>query len=117
MIKVFGSGRMTRDPEMKYSEKGTPYLVIGVASDDFDGEKFTVWISLTIFGKAAEFINNYGAKGSSVVYTGRIKVDSKTGNPRVYEAKDGAHKASLEAIVDTIELVGPAAKKEEAAQP
>ena len=91
MNKVVLMGRLTRDPEVRYSQ-GENALAIArytLAVDrrfKRDGEQTADFINCVVFGKSAEFTERYFRQGMRVVVCGRIQTGSytnKEGN-RVY---------------------------------
>ena len=102
MNKVIIMGRLTRDPEIRYSQ-GDNSLAVGrftLAVDrkfKKDGEQSADFISCLSFGKAAEFEEKYFKQGTKVVITGRIQ----TGN---YTNKDGQKVYTTEVVVEEQEF-------------
>lgn len=76
--KVFIVGRLSRDPEIRYTQNGSAIANMTVATDESfvgsDGNKVerTEWHRVTVFGKAAENCGNYLGKGSLVHVEGSI---------------------------------------------
>lgn len=92
MNKVILMGRLTRDPEVRYSQ-GNPSTAVARFSLAVDrrfkreGDEQTAdFINCVAFGKTAEFIERYGTKGTKFVVEGRIQTGSYTdkNNNRVY---------------------------------
>lgn len=103
MNKVIIMGRLTRDPEIRYSQ-GENSLAIGrftLAVDrrfKRDGDQQTAdFISCLSFGKVAEFEEKYFKQGTKVIITGRIQ----TGN---YTNKDGQKVYTTEVVVEEQEF-------------
>lgn len=77
-------GRLVRDPEMRYTPKGTAICKIGLAVNrtwkSESGEKMEepMFCDCDAFGKTAEVIAQYLKKGSSIHLSGRLKMDSWT---------------------------------------
>lgn len=96
MNKAILIGRITKDPELKYTpNKGTAIASITVAVDNGFGEnKSTDFISVVLYGKQAENTAQYLTKGSLVAVSGRIST-------RNYEAKDGTKRYVTEVIADS----------------
>lgn len=74
-------GRLTGDPEVRYSQSGTAVAKYRLAVDrrfKKEGEPDADFISVTTFGKSAEFAEKYFHKGTKVVVNGRIQTGSYT---------------------------------------
>lgn len=83
MNKWIGIGRLTKDPEVRYSQGATPMAIARytLAVDrrmKREGEPTADFINCTVFGKAAEFTEKYLTKGTKVAVTGRIQTGSYT---------------------------------------
>lgn len=83
MNKVILMGRLTRDPEIRYSqnENGTAVARYSLAVDrrfKRDGEQDADFIGCVVFGKGAEFAEKYLFKGTKIVIAGRIQTGSYT---------------------------------------
>lgn len=102
MNKVILMGRLTRDPEVRYSQGASQTAVarFSIAVDrrfKRDGEPDADFFNCTAFGKQAEFIERYLRKGVKVVASGRIQNDN-------YTNKDGQMVYSVRVIVEEIEF-------------
>jgi len=78
-------GRITRDPETSFSQKGTQLAKFGLAvSRTYNDE--TDFFSCVAFGKTAEFIGNYMTKGRLVCVDGEIQINKweKDGEKKTY---------------------------------
>ncbi len=89
MNKVVLIGRLTRDPELKFTPgNGTAVTSITLAVDKYNSatkQREADFISVTIWGKQAEATANYMTKGSLMAVSGRIQTrtyDDKEGNKR-----------------------------------
>ena len=85
MNKVILMGRLTRDPEVRYSagESGTAIARYTLAVDrrfKRDGEATADFISCVSFGRTAEFAEKYFRQGLKVLVSGRIQTGSYTNN-------------------------------------
>ena len=83
MNKVILMGRLTRDPEVRYSQGATATAIarFSIAVDrrfKRDGEPDADFINCVAFGKTGEFIERYGHKGTKFVVEGRIQTGSYT---------------------------------------
>lgn len=102
MNKVILMGRLTRDPEIRYSSGATSTAVasFSIAVDrrfKRDGEPDADFFNCTAFGKQAEFVERYLKKGTKIVTCGRIQNDS-------YTNKEGQKVNATRIMVDEIEF-------------
>ncbi len=102
MNKVMLIGRLTRDPELRYTQSGTAVASFSLAVDrrfsNQNGEREADFINCVAFGKTAEFIGKYFSKGSMIGVTGRIQ----TGN---YTNKDGQKVYTTDVVIEECEFV------------
>ena len=102
MNKVVLMGRLTRDPEVRYSQ-GENALAIArytLAVDrrfKRDGEQTADFINCVVFGKSAEFTERYFRQGMRVVVCGRIQTGS-------YTNRDGVKVYTTEVVVEEQEF-------------
>ena len=86
-------GRLTRDPELRYTGDKTPVASFSIAVDrdskKADGTRDTDFINCTAWRQRAEFICSHFKKGDQITVTGRVQVrdyTDKNGNKRtIYE--------------------------------
>ena len=102
MNKWIGIGRLTRDPEVKYSQGDNPITVARytMAIDrkfKKNGEQEADFISCVAFGKAGEFAEKYFHKGTKIAVVGRIQTGS-------YTNKDGAKVYTTDVVVEEQEF-------------
>ncbi|HLT00545.1 MAG TPA: single-stranded DNA-binding protein [Geminicoccaceae bacterium] len=103
--RVLLLGRLTRDVELRYSQGGTAVAKFGMAINrqhtGKDGEKReeTCFVDLVAFGKQAEVLNQYLAKGRELFVEGRLSFSS-------WEAQDGTTRSKLEVAVESFQFVG-----------
>ena len=102
MNKVILMGRLTRDPEVRYSQGASQTSVarFSVAVDrrfKREGEPDADFFNCTAFGKTAEFVERYLHNGTKIVLSGRIQNDN-------YTNKDGQMVYSVRIIVDDVEF-------------
>jgi len=97
MNLVVLTGRLTKDPELKYGQSGKAYCRFSLAVDRTfqDGADF---IECTAFGKTAELIGEYLRKGRMAGVQGRLQHDS-------YEL-NGEKRYRTYVVVDRIEFLG-----------
>lgn len=100
MNKVFLSGNLTRDPEVRYSQSGKAFVKMGIAINRRYKDKESVdFFNLTAWEKTAEFCGRYLRKGSRVLVEGRLQTGS-------YENKDGVKVNTVDIMVENIEFAG-----------
>ena len=102
MNKVILMGRLTKDPEVRYTqgEKPTAVAKYGLAVNRAikrEREPDADFINCVVFGKAAEFAEKYLRKGSRVVISGRIQTGS-------YTNKDGVKVYTTDVVVEEQEF-------------
>ncbi|MCM1100419.1 MAG: single-stranded DNA-binding protein [Clostridium sp.] len=102
MNKVILMGRLTRDPEVRYSQGASQTAVarFSIAVDrrfKREGEPDADFFNCTAFGKQAEFIERYLHKGTKIVLSGRVQNDN-------YTNKDGQMVYSVRVMVDEVEF-------------
>ena len=104
MNKVQLIGRLTRDPELKYTQSTEPIAVtrFSVAVNrkyKRDGEPDADFFNCITFGKTAEFVSKYFSKGKMMGVAGSIRNNSWTDN-------NGQKRISTEILVDEVEFCG-----------
>ena len=98
--KIFIMGRLTRDPELRRTQTGTPVASFSLAVDrDFKdkstGERATDFIDVVAWRQTAEFVSRYFSKGRMAVVEGRLQI-------RDWTDKEGGKRRSAEVIADNI---------------
>lgn len=79
--KVILAGNLTRDPELRYTPKGTAIARIGLAinrrfaGEDGQPREETTFVDVDAFGKQAETIGQYLRKGRPILIEGRLRLD------------------------------------------
>ena len=112
MNKVILMGRLTRDPEVRYSqgENSTAIARYTLAVDrrfrrNNDGEQSADFINCVAFGRAAEFAEKYFRQGLKVIVTGRIQTGS-------YTNKDGQKVYTTDVFIEEQEFAESRAESE-----
>lgn len=98
MNKVELTGRLARDPEIRYTNGGSSVASFTVAVDrrfKRDGEQSADFIPCTAFGKTGEFVEKYFTKGSGIELSGRIQTGS-------YTNRDGKKVYTTDVIVEEV---------------
>lgn len=103
-------GRLTADPELRYTPNGTAVATFTIATDRFgkEGEKETTFIPIVAWRKQAENCAEYLRKGSLAAVEGRINV-------RSYEDKEGKKRWVTEVVAEAVKFLsgkGDSAPKE-----
>jgi single-strand DNA-binding protein len=93
-------GRLTRDPELRHTQTGTPVSSFTLAVDrgfgpKDGGERQTDFIDIVAWRNTAEFVSKYFAKGQMAAVTGRLQI-------RDWTDKDGNKRRSAEIIADNV---------------
>ena len=93
-------GRLTRDPELRYTQSQTPVASFTLAVDrDYGGrdggERQTDFIDCVAWRQTAEFVSKYFQKGRMAVVSGRLQ-------SRKWQDRDGNNRTSWEVNVDNI---------------
>ena len=107
MNKVILMGRLTRDPEVRYSQSNTGDGQMAIArytlavdrrrGRNSDNEQSADFISCVAFGRAGEFAEKYLHQGTKIVVSGRIQTGS-------YTNKDGQRVYTTDVVVDDQEF-------------
>lgn len=103
MNKVFLIGRLTRDPELRYTGNNTAVATFSVAVNrnftNQSGEREADFINIVVWRKQAENVKNYLSQGSQVAIDGRIQV-------RNYDDQNGQKRYITEVVADNVEFLG-----------
>lgn len=103
MNKVVLIGRLTKDPELKFTPgNGTAVATFTVAVDrkfKSEGQPTADFIPIVVWGKQAENTANYMSKGRLIGISGRIQT-------RSYEAKDGTRRYVTEIVAEEVQFLG-----------
>ena len=105
MNKVILMGRLTRDPDIRYTQPNSAqeqtctarYSLAVNRRFNRDGEQKADFISCVVFGRQAEFAEKYLRKGTKIVLTGRIQTGS-------YTNRDGQKVYTTDVVVEEQEF-------------
>ena len=104
MNKVLLIGRITKDPEIRYLQNGTPQVLFTLAVDrgmrDANGQRQADFISCVAWRGQADFISRYIRKGYLMSIEGRIQT-------RNYQGQDGQMRYVTEVVLDAVENLQP----------
>lgn len=103
MNKVFLIGRLTRDPELRYTGNNTAVASFALAVQrnfaNQQGERETDFFNITVWRKQAENVKNYLTQGSQVAIEGRLQT-------RSYDDANGQKRYVTEVVADNVEFIG-----------
>ena len=106
--KVILMGNLTRDPELRYTPKGTAIAKIGLAVNrvwtNEAGEKKeeVTFVDVDVFGRTAENVGQYMRKGRPILVEGRLKLDQWD------DKQTGQKKSKLGVVAETVQFLGSA---------
>ena len=110
MNKVILIGRLTRDPELRYTSSNIPVATFSLAVDRTftgqNGERETDFINIVVWRKQAENCKNYINQGSQVAVEGRIQT-------RNYEDQNGQKRYVTEVVADNVQFLDTKASREQ----
>lgn len=104
--KVMLMGNLTRDPELRYTPKGTAVTDVGMAINRFfsgdDGQRReeTTFVDVTLWGRQAEIVCQYCGKGRPLFVEGRLNLDSWE------DRNSGQQRTKLKVVGEAIQLIG-----------
>ena len=116
--KVMLMGNLTRDPELRYTPKGTALATIGLAVNrnwtNEAGEKKeeVTFVDVEVWGRQAETIGQYLAKGRPIFVEGRLKLDQWD------DKESGQKRSKLKVVCENFQFIGaPKGSSEVSDQP
>ena len=113
MNKVFLIGRLTRDPELRYTGNNTAVASFSVAVNrnftNQAGEREADFINVVVWRKQAENVKNYLSQGSQVAIDGRIQT-------RSYDDNNGQKRYVTEVVADNVEFLGTRSSNQQQGQ-
>lgn len=104
--KVMIIGNLTRDPEIKYTPKGTAIADIGLAvnrnytTESGEKREEVTFIDVTLWGRVAEIVGEYCKKGRPLFVEGRLQLDSWD------DKATGQKRSKLKVVGENIQLLG-----------
>ena len=109
--KVILMGRLTKDPELRYTNNKTPVCSFTIAVNNGYGEKQqTDFINCVAWNKTAEFVTKYFTKGKMIIVIGRIAT-------RSWETQDGKRAYATEVIANEVNFGESKTSQQTATQP
>ena len=103
--RVILLGRLTRDPEVRFSSGNNAICKLGLAVSRTyttrDGEKReeTTFVDVDAFGRVAEILGKYLSKGKPVLIEGRLQLDT-------WESREGEKRSKLKVVCENFQFVG-----------
>jgi single-strand DNA-binding protein len=104
--KLMLIGNLTRDPEVKYTPKGTAVAQIGLAvnrvwsNDAGEKQEETTFVDIELWGRQAEIAGEYLRKGRPVFIEGRLKLDSWD------DKQTGQKRSKMKVVGEQLQLLG-----------
>lgn len=102
--KIIMIGNLTRDPQMSYLPSNTPVVEFGLASNrrwkgqDGQQREDTCFVDCRAYGRQAETINQYTAKGRQILVEGRLQFDR-------WQDKEGQTRSKHRIIVENFQFL------------
>lgn len=108
------TGRLTKDPEIRYTQSQKPVAVFSLAVErgykDENGDRPADFVNCVAWNNSATFLERYAKKGAKLGVTGSIQT-------RKYQGKDGINKYATEVNCDKVEIVAFAQRENGDAEP
>ena len=104
--KVFLLGNLTRDPEVRYTPKGSAVADLGIAVnrqytlDTGEKREEVTFVDVTFWGRTAEVAGEYLKKGRSVFIEGRLQLDTWD------DKQSGQKRSKLKVIGEMMQMLG-----------
>ena len=102
MNSIILLGRLTKDPDVRYTSQGKTVAQFTLAVDrpykDKDGNKEADFIPVVLWGKPAELVGNSTRKGHRLLVEGRLQI-------RKYQGKDGNDHWATEVVAYNMEFI------------
>jgi len=115
--KVILAGNLTRDPELKYTPKGTAFAKLGLAlnrnwtTETGEKREEVTFVDVDAFGKQAEVIAQYLRKGRSLLIEGRLKLDQWD------DKQTGQKKSKLGVVLESFSFLDSGNRSSEGGAP
>ncbi|MFQ5911966.1 MAG: single-stranded DNA-binding protein [Nitrospinota bacterium] len=101
--RVILMGNLTRDPEVRYTPQGTPVAKFGLAVNrryrqGEEQREETCFVDIVAFGRQAELVGEYLAKGRLALVEGRLQY-------RTWEGEDGVKRSKHEVVAQSVKFM------------
>jgi len=103
--KVILVGSLTRDPELRYTPKGTAIAKIGLAvnrtwrTETGEQKEEVTFVDVDVFGRTAENVGQYMRKGSPILIEGRLRLDQWD------DKQTGQKRSKLGVVAETVQFL------------
>jgi single-strand DNA-binding protein len=111
--KVLLMGNLTRDPEVRYTPKGTAIAAVGLAvnrrwtTETGEQKEEVTFVDVEVWGRQAETVGQYLSKGKPIFVEGRLRLDS-------WEDKEsGQKKSKLKVVCERFQFIGASSGRQE----
>ncbi|HZI33193.1 MAG TPA: single-stranded DNA-binding protein [Candidatus Binatia bacterium] len=104
--KVILVGNLTRDPELRYTPKGTAIAKIGLAvnrtwrNEAGETKEEVTFVDVDVFGRTAENVGQYMRKGRPILIEGRLRLDQWD------DKQTGQKRSRLGVVAETVQFLG-----------
>ena len=104
--KVFLMGNLTRDPEVRYTPKGTAIATIGLAvnrvwtTESGEKKEEVTFVDVDVWGRQAETIGQYMSKGRPIFIEGRLKLDQWD------DKESGQKRSKMKVVCESFQFLG-----------
>jgi single-strand DNA-binding protein len=104
--RVLLIGNLTRDPEVRYTPKGTAVADIGIAvnrvysGDEGERKEEVTFVDVTLWGRQAEVAQEYLKKGRQVFIEGRLQLDTWD------DKQTGQKRSRLRVVAENMQMLG-----------
>ncbi len=106
--KVILVGNLTRDPELRYTPKGTAIAKVGIAvnrvwtTDTGEKKEEVTFVDVDVFGRTAENVGQYMRKGRPILIEGRLRLEQWD------DKQTGQKRSRLSVVAETVQFLGSA---------
>ena len=104
--RVILVGNLTRDPELRYTPKGTAVAKVGLAvnrvwtTETGEKKEEVTFVDVDVFGRTAENVGQYMRKGSPILIEGRLRLDQWD------DKQTGQKRTRLRVVAENMQLLG-----------
>lgn len=104
--KVLLIGNLTRDPEVRYTPKGTAICTLGMAvnrnwtTESGEKKEEVTFVDVDVWGRQAETISQYMSKGRPIFIEGRLKLDSWD------DKETGQKRSKIKVVCENFQFLG-----------